>query len=97
LTENVGWFIGIFADNHGSGIKPNAAFKEKIMIDDEGKQEDEVKQKKDLIIPRSALFGIGPAVVITAVLLSKNRPGELLLFYIGIVAGVIIARGYFKK
>ena len=54
-------------------MKPNGALKEKIMNDDEGKQEDEVKQKKDLIIPRNALFGIGPAVAITAVLLSKDK------------------------
>jgi hypothetical protein len=38
------------------------------MNDDEGKQKDEAKQKKDLIIPRNALFGIAPAVAITAVL-----------------------------
>jgi hypothetical protein len=62
-------------------MKPNGALKEKIMNDDEGKQEDEVKQKKDLIIPRNALFGIGPAVAITAVLLSKDKPAEVLLLF----------------
>ena len=67
------------------------------MNDDEGKQEDEVKQKKDLIIPRNALFGIGPAVAITAVLLSRDKPAEVLLFFIGIAVGVIITRAYLKK
>ena len=61
------------------------------MTDDEG------KQKKDLIIPRNALFGIAPAVAITAVLLVKNKPGEVLLLFIGIAIGIIITRGYLKK
>ena len=77
-------------------MKPNGALKEKIM-NDEGKQKEESKQKKDLIIPRNALFGIGPAVVITAVLLSKNKPGEVLLLFIGIAIGIIITRSYLKK
>jgi len=64
---------------------------------DEAIQKDEVKQKKDLVIPRNALFGIAPAVAITAVLLAKNKPGEVLLLFIGIAAGVIIARAYLKK
>jgi hypothetical protein len=63
----------------------------------ERRQGDEGKQKKDLIIPRNALFGIAPAVAITAVLLAKNKPGEVLLLFIGIAAGVIIARAYLKK
>ena len=72
-------------------MKPNGALKEKIMTDDEG------KQKKDLIIPRNALFGIAPAVAITAVLLSKDKPAEVLLLFIGIAVGVIITRAYLKK
>ncbi|MHC4468232.1 MAG: hypothetical protein ACYSUZ_02480 [Planctomycetota bacterium] len=74
------------------------------MNDDEGKQKDEAKQKKDLIIPRNALFGIAPAVAITApavaitaVLLSKDKPAEVLLLFIGIAIGVIITRSYLKK
>ena len=63
----------------------------------ERRQGDEVDQKKDLIIPRKALYGIGPAVVITAVLLSKGRPEEVLLFFIGIAVGIIVTRAYLKK
>ena len=59
--------------------------------------DDDGKQTKDLIIPRNALFGIAPAVAITAVLLSKDKPAEVLLLFIGIAIGLIIARAYLKK
>jgi hypothetical protein len=56
------------------------------------------KVKKEAItIPRKAMFGIAPAVVIIALLLSKRQPGELLLFLVGISAGIFICKGFFGK
>jgi hypothetical protein len=54
-------------------------------------------KKKNLIIPRKALYGIAPAIAIIAILISKNQPGPLLLFLIGISAGVLIGKGFFEK
>ena len=55
------------------------------------------KNKENIIIPRQALIGIAPAIAIIAVLISKGKAGPLLLFLIGITAGVFIGRGYFEK
>ena len=55
------------------------------------------KQKKNIIIPRKAMYGIAPAIAITAVLLSSNKTPEVLLFLIGIFVGVFIGKGYFEK
>lgn len=54
-----------------------------------------MKKQDNIIIPRKAMFGIAPAVAIIAVLLSKNKAPEVLLFGIGIFVGFMIARGYF--
>ena len=54
-------------------------------------------KKKNIIIPKKAMYGIAPAIVITALLLSKRQPGPLLLFFVGIVAGILIWRGYCEK
>jgi|APSaa5957512576_1039674.scaffolds.fasta_scaffold366649_1 hypothetical protein len=48
-----------------------------------------------IIIPRKAMYGIAPAVAIIAVLLSKGKAPEVLLFCIGIFVGFMIAKGYF--
>jgi hypothetical protein len=56
------------------------------------------KTKKDSItIPRKAMLGIVPAIPIIAILLSKRQPGPLLLFLIGIFAGILIGKGFFEK
>jgi len=55
------------------------------------------KKSKNFVIPKKAFLGIAPAIAIIAVLISKNKAPEVLLFVIGIVAGILIARGYFKK
>ena len=56
------------------------------------------KQKKEsIIIPKKALYGIAPAIAIIAVLLSKGKAPEVLLFGIGIFVGFLIAKGYFEK
>ena len=56
-----------------------------------------MKKKQNIIIPKKAMLGIAPAIAIIAVLLSKHKAPEVLLFLIGIVTGILIARGYFKK
>jgi len=43
------------------------------------------------------MYGIAPAVAIIAILISKRQPGPLLLFLVGIGAGVIIGKGFFEK
>ncbi|MBT7102269.1 hypothetical protein HN935_02040 [archaeon] len=56
-----------------------------------------VKRKSDsIVVPKKAIGGIAAAVAITAVLLSKDKAPEVLLFFIGIFCGIFIARG-FKK
>ena len=54
-------------------------------------------KKENIIIPKRAMFGIAPAIAIIAVLLSKNKTPQVLLFLIGIIVGIFIAKGYFKK
>ena len=44
-----------------------------------------------------AMLGIAPAIAIVAVLLSKDKAPEVLLFLIGIFVGVFIGKGYFEK
>ena len=51
------------------------------------KMKKQNKKKESIIIPKKAMFGIAPAIAIIAV----------LLFGIGIVIGILIARGYFEK
>ena len=53
--------------------------------------------KDNIIIPKKAMLGIAGAIAIIAVLLSKNKTPEVLLFLIGIFVGFIITKGYFKK
>jgi hypothetical protein len=58
---------------------------------------DEKKSKQDnIIIPRQAMIGIAPAIAIAAVLISKDKPGPLLLFFIGISVGIFIGKGFFQ-
>ena len=56
------------------------------------------KESKDfLMIPKKAMLGIAPAIAIIAVLLSKNKAPEVLLFCIGITVGIFIGKGFFEK
>ncbi len=54
-------------------------------------------KKENIIVPRKAMFGIAPAIAIIAILLSKNKAPEVLLFGIGIFCGILIGRGFLKK
>ena len=56
-----------------------------------------MKKKDNIFIPKKAMIGIAPAIGIIAVLLSKNKAPEVLLFCIGIFTGVLIGKGYFEK
>ena len=48
-------------------------------------------------IPKKAMLGIAPAIAIIAVLLSKHKAPEVLLFIVGITLGFLIAKGYYQK
>jgi len=54
-------------------------------------------QKEVLSIPKKAMYGIAPAIAIIAVLLSKDKAPEVLLFGIGIFCGILIGKGFFEK
>ncbi|MBW2964681.1 hypothetical protein KY363_04435 [Candidatus Woesearchaeota archaeon] len=54
-------------------------------------------KKESFTIPKKVLLGIAPAIPIIAVLLSKGKGPEVLLFGIGIFCGVIIGKGFFEK
>lgn len=56
-----------------------------------------MEKQKNIIIPMKAMKGIAPAISIVAILFSKNKAPEVLLFIIGIFCGFMIGRGYFKK
>jgi len=58
---------------------------------------DEKPKREGFLIPRKAIFGIAPAVAVLAVLISKGDIGPLLLFLVGVGAGILIGRGYFGK
>ncbi|MCF7844774.1 MAG: hypothetical protein K9M03_03030 [Kiritimatiellales bacterium] len=50
-----------------------------------------IKSNKDVIvIKKKVMLGVAPAIAIAAILISKNQPGPLLLFFIGISTGIII-------
>ena len=55
------------------------------------------KKKENITIPRKALYGIAPAIAIIAVLFSKDKAPEVLLFFIGIFCGFLIGKGFFEK
>ena len=54
------------------------------------------KKKDSFIIPKKALRGIAPAIAIIAILLSKNKAPEVLLFIIIIFCGIIIGINWIK-
>ena len=54
------------------------------------------KKKDSFIIPKKALRGIAPAIAIIAILLSKNKAPEVLLFIIGIFCGIFIGINWIK-
>ena len=60
--------------------------------------DDTTKHKQEFLkIPKKALFGIAPAVAIIGMLLSKGDTGPLILFIVGLGAGILIGKGFFEK
>ena len=58
---------------------------------------DNKSENMSITIPKKALIGIAPAIAIIAVLISKGDIGPLLLFLIGIFAGVMIGKGFYEN
>ncbi len=55
------------------------------------------KEKKDSItIPKRVLTGIAPVAAIVAILLSKDKVGEVFLFLVGVGAGIMIGVNWMK-
>ena len=52
----------------------------------------EQKPKDTISFKRKMLWAISPALAISAILISKHQPGQLLLFWIGISVGYLIHR-----
>lgn len=59
--------------------------------------EKDKSKKGNILIPKKAMYGLAPAIAIIGILISKGEPGPLLLFIIGIGAGVLIGKGFFEK
>ncbi len=49
-----------------------------------------------ITIPKKVIPGIAPAIGIIAVLIAKDKVGEIVLFMIGIGLGVYIGKGLMK-
>ena len=58
---------------------------------------DENSDRDFISIPKRAMLGIAPAIAIIAVLLAKGKAPEVLLFLIGISAGVVIGFNFRKE
>jgi hypothetical protein len=55
------------------------------------------KNKDSINIPKMSMLGIAGSIAVIAVLLSKDKTPEVLLFLIGIFAGIIIGKGFFSR
>ncbi len=54
-------------------------------------------EKKDTItIPKKIIAGIAPVAAICAILLSKDKVGEMFLFLVGVAAGIVIGISWAK-
>ena len=54
-------------------------------------------KKGGIVIPKKAMLGIAPAIAIIAILFSKHKAPEVLLFLVGIITGVLIGKGFFAN
>ena len=53
--------------------------------------------KKDSItIPKRVIAGLAPVAAIVAILLSKDKVGEMLLFLVGVGAGIMIGVSWMR-
>ena len=54
-------------------------------------------EKKDSItIPKRVIAGIAPVAAICAILLSKDKVGEMFLFLVGVGTGIMIGVSWMK-
>jgi len=61
------------------------------------KKAKEKPKQESITIPKRAMYGIAPAIAISAILISKHDIGPFILFLIGIFTGILIAKGFFEK
>ena len=55
------------------------------------------EEKKDSItIPKKVIGGITPVAAIVAILLAKDKVGEMFLFLVGVGAGIMIGVSWMK-
>lgn len=54
-------------------------------------------KNENFIIPKKAMAGIASIIAICAVLFSKNKAPEVLLFMIGVGVGIFIGYQYYKE
>ena len=61
---------------------------------------DKMKKKSNedsITIPKNVLAGISSVIAVSALLLSKNQPGPLLLFLVGVGTGIFIGINLKKR
>ncbi len=54
------------------------------------------ERKDSITIPKKVIAGIAPVAAICAILLSKDKVGEVFLFLVGVGAGVMIGISWIK-
>ncbi len=54
------------------------------------------ERKDSITIPKKVIAGIAPVAAICAILLSKDKVGEVFLFLVGVGAGVMIGISWVK-
>ncbi len=56
------------------------------------KKQNKKPKQESFTIKRKTLWAIAPVVAISALLISKHQPGPLLLFILGVIAGIFIGK-----
>lgn len=54
------------------------------------------ERKDSITIPKKVIAGIAPVAAICAILLSKDKVGEVFLFLVGVGAGIMIGISWVK-
>jgi hypothetical protein len=56
------------------------------------KKQNKKSKQESFTIKRKTIWAIAPVVAISALLISKHQPGQLLLFILGVIGGILIHR-----
>ena len=56
----------------------------------------ENKDKDSITIPKRVIAGIAPVAAICAILLARDKVGEMFLFLVGVGAGIMIGVSWMK-